>query len=67
MLLAKNGEARMVYIVRGTLNQQAAGTFTAEAKTERDAREKARDLRRQGLTVVIIGPDGKPIDKTVDE
>ncbi len=54
----------MVYIVQAVLDERGAGSFRAETKTKRDAIEKARDLRQQGLKVEIIGPDGKRVDES---
>jgi hypothetical protein len=55
------------HIVLATLPEPESGAFLAEAKTLRDAIEKAQDLRKQGLDVKITGPDGKPVDETEDE
>jgi len=57
----------MVYVVSATSTEHGGGTFTADAKTKRQAIALAKDLRRQDMHVTIIGPDGEPIDETEDD
>jgi hypothetical protein len=57
----------MVYVVRAIHVDGVRGTFTVEKNTLREAVESAKSLRKAGLWVIIIGPDGKPIDETKDE
>jgi hypothetical protein len=56
----------MVYVVRAINIDGVTGTFTAEKNTRREALELAKSLRKQGLWVIIIGPDGT-VDETEDE
>jgi hypothetical protein len=57
----------MAYVVRAINVDGVTGTFTAEKDTRREALELAKSLRKNGLWVIITGPDGKPIDETKDE
>ena len=57
----------MPYIVRAINVDGVTGTFTAEKNTRREAVELAKSLRQEGLWVIIIGPDGKPIDETKED
>jgi hypothetical protein len=57
----------MVYVVRAINVDGVTGTFTAEKNTRREAVELAKSLREHGLWVIIIGPDGKPLDETKED
>jgi hypothetical protein len=56
-----------VYVVRAIHVDGVTGTFTAEKNTRREAVELAKSLREEGLWVIIIGPDGKPVDETENQ
>jgi hypothetical protein len=45
----------------------ATGTFTIEKDTLREAQESAESLRALGLSVIIIGPDGKTLEGDTKE
>ena len=53
----------MSYLVRAEVEQPGRGTLRAEAESKRDAIEKARELRSQGLAVQITDPKGEPVDE----
>jgi hypothetical protein len=57
----------MVYVVRAIHLDWVTGTYTVEKNTLREAKKSAKSLREQGLWVIIIGPDGKPLDKTKED
>ena len=64
------GQARgrgMAYVVRAMSAGAATGTFAAEEDTRREAVELAKSLREDGFWVIIIGPDGKPLDETKED
>jgi hypothetical protein len=68
LMLGEVRSARMVYVVKATSTERGGGEIlTADAKTRRHAVALAKDLRRQGMHVIITGPDGEPIDETEDE
>jgi protein involved in polysaccharide export with SLBB domain len=54
----------MPYLVRAEVEQPGRGTFKTEAETNRDAIEKAKGLRSNGLVVQITDPKGEPVDET---
>jgi hypothetical protein len=55
----------MAYLVRAIQPDGVTGMFTVEKNTLREAKETAKSLREQGLSVIIIGPDGKTVDDDV--
>jgi protein involved in polysaccharide export with SLBB domain len=57
----------MPYLVQAQVEKPGSGTFKTEAETKRDAIEKARGLRSQGLVVQITDAKGAPIDETADD
>ena len=57
----------MSYLVRAEVEKPGSGIFKTEAQTKDDAIEKARRLRTPGLRVIIIGPNGEPVDETADD
>jgi hypothetical protein len=57
----------MVYVVRAIHVDWVTGTYTVEKNTLREAKKSAKSLREQGLWVIIIGPDGKPLDETKED
>jgi hypothetical protein len=57
----------MAYVVRAINVGGVTGTFTAEKNTRREAVELAKSLREDGFWVIIIGPDGKPLDGTKED
>jgi hypothetical protein len=61
------GGGGMVYVVRAINVDGVTGTFTVEKNTLREAKESATSLREHGLWVIIIGPDGKPLDETKED
>jgi hypothetical protein len=54
----------MPYLVRAEIEKPGSGTFKTEVETERNAIEKAKVLRAQGLLVQITDPTGRAIDET---
>jgi hypothetical protein len=54
----------MSYLVRAEIEKPGTGTFKTEAETERNAIEKAKELRSLGLLVQITDPTGRPVDET---
>jgi hypothetical protein len=42
------------------------GTFEADTETKREAFQKARWLQQQGFSVLVTGPDGKPVKEDDD-
>src|ERR1700680_2501151 len=60
----RTGGPGMVYVVRAIRVDGVTGAFTAEKNTLCGAKESAQSLRKMGLWVIIIGPDGKTIDET---
>jgi hypothetical protein len=54
----------MAYVVRTVHVDGVTETFTIRKNTRRDALESAKSLRKEGLWVIIIGPDGKTVDET---
>jgi hypothetical protein len=60
-------EVVMPYLVRAEIEKPGSGSFKTEAETRRDAIEKARRLRTPGLRVIVIGPNGEPVDETADD
>ena len=57
------GAQRPLSQISSQPEKQPEGTNRQTAKnTLREAKETAKSLRKQGLWVIIIGPDGKTID-----
>lgn len=52
-----------MYTVRGLLDEHGKSSVLANAVDWGEAREKAADLRKQGLKVEIWHQDGKKIDE----
>jgi hypothetical protein len=46
----------MSYLVHAEVAKPRSGTFKTEARTKRDAIDKADGLRSEGLVVQITGP-----------
>jgi hypothetical protein len=60
----------MEYVVRAIHVDGVTETFTIEKNTLREAKRSAESLRKEGLWVIIIGPDGKTLsaaDETKEE
>jgi protein involved in polysaccharide export with SLBB domain len=57
----------MPYLVQTQVEKPGSGTFRTEAETKRDAIEKARGLRSQGLVVHITDAKGAQVDETADD
>jgi hypothetical protein len=57
----------VVYVVRAIHVDGVTGTFRAEKNTRREALELAKNLRGQGLWVIVTDPDGKTVDDTEPE
>ena len=57
----------MPYLVQAQVEMPGRGTFKTEAETKRDAIEKARGLRSQGLVVQITDAKGAPVVETADD
>ena len=53
----------MPYIVTATTPSESIGSGAFRANTAKDALEKARNLRSQGLTVKITDEKGNPVDE----
>jgi len=57
----------MPYLVRAEVEKPGSGTFKTEAETKRDAIKKARELRSQGLRVLIMDPKGELVDEQLSK
>ena len=55
-----------MYTVQATSSDRKTGVLAAEVATSRAALKSARHLRKEGFDVTITGPDGKPVDETVE-
>ncbi len=53
----------MPYTVTATLSTPGTGVGSFQASTAKDALEKARNLRSQGMTVGITDADGNPVNE----
>ena len=42
--------------------ERGTGTCSSHEDTKQEALRRARQLREQGFTVTVTGPDGKPVE-----
>ena len=57
----------MAYKVRAIKVDGETATFTVEKNSLSEAMESAKRLKKRGLRVIIIGPDGKTIDEPKED
>jgi hypothetical protein len=56
----------MTYTVRARFTD-GRGSFTTTHESREAALICAKECRKQGFRVIVIGPDGEPVDETEDE
>jgi hypothetical protein len=44
--------------------ERETGTCSGREDTKQEALKRARELREQGFTVTVTGPDGKPVEES---
>jgi hypothetical protein len=58
--------ADMAYIVQAVFTGRDAGTYRCRSATRQAAFKSAKELRQAGMQTIVIGPNGTPIDETVE-